>query len=75
MRRERIDGNFSFVCKLLKRLHIPVFRPSDVSERIVDSFFFVIEIVATGPVRAGHSQFEFFRIELRVSVKAGGDVP
>ena len=75
MRRERIDGNFPFVCKLLKRLHISVFRPSDVSDRIVDPFFFVIEIVATWPVRAGDSQFKFFRIEIRVSFKAGRDVP
>lgn len=69
---EILQVDASAVHQLLEGLHITFFGPAHVSCRVVYTFFLVIEVVAAGTIRAGHAQFQFFFVIIRVAVKSCG---
>ena len=44
----------NIVNQFLKRMHVPLLSPAHIGRRIINTFFFVLRIVSSRSIRAGH---------------------
>src|SRR5262249_32677172 len=60
MSDERCDIDGASRYQIQKRLHVSLFSPADVRERIIRSTNFIGGIVAARPIRTADNQFDLF---------------
>ena len=61
---QRIKFDIAAAHQSQELFHVPVFRPTDVSKRIVASLFLVRRIVAAGTVSPSHEKLDLLQVHV-----------